>query len=278
MKLPLTPFLLAVELIFLLHVFRNASEGKRLPPARLTLFWSWILLCAAVATYVGFLGVYASESLLKYFPGFWLQSIPVIACIGPVLLNGRLRDELRRAVDGTPREHFILFHMLRLSAVGTLIGAGKHEFPMYFEILVGIPDLIFALSTFWVLRLARTSRLTRRAFLYWNLVGALVIVPAAPVLIQLGLPGRLQLFTGQPDATAVFAFPMSIASVFGVPLFVLVNLMLVWRLWERRPSHNRRRIILPAPAWTSWAETLRKLPDRHSSKPMRRAFRSLSAL
>lgn len=68
----------------------------------------------------------------------------------------------------------------------------------------------------------------------WNLVGALVIVPSAPVLLQLGLPGPLQVFPATPDARAVFSFPMSIAPMIGVPLLVLTNLCVAWRLWERR--------------------------------------------
>ena len=58
-------------------------------------------------------------------------------------------------------------------------------------------------------------------------------MPAAPIVLQLGLPGPMQLFTGLPDARAVFAYPMSIAPMIGVPLFVLLNLGAAWRLWER---------------------------------------------
>ena len=68
----------------------------------------------------------------------------------------------------------------------------------------------------------------------WNAIGALVIVPSAPILIQLGLPGPLQVFTSLPDARAVFTYPMSIAPMIGVPLFVFLNLWVVWRLWEER--------------------------------------------
>ena len=68
----------------------------------------------------------------------------------------------------------------------------------------------------------------------WNLIGALVIVPSAPILLQLGLPGPLQVFTSLPDARAVFTYPMSIAPMIGVPLFVLINLWVSWRLWERQ--------------------------------------------
>ena len=61
------------------------------------------------------------------------------------------------------------------------------------------------------------------------------------MLIQLGLPGPLQVFDALPDARAILTYPMSIAPVVGVPLFVLVNLWLVWALYERAwpPSTKR---------------------------------------
>lgn len=233
MKPSLTPLLLITELAFLLFVFRGASGGQRRAPRLLMAFWLRIVGYAVLAAYLGFRGVYVSDALLVYLPGLWVQSVTVVVCVAPVLASRRVRELLRRAVDATAAEHFIYFQMLRLAAVGTLWGATSGEFPLYFELLVGLPDLAFALSTFWALRLARSGRLTDRMFLYWNLVGALVIVPAAPVLLQLGLPGPWQVFAGPPDARAVFEFPMSLASVVGVPLFVLVNLLVVWRTAER---------------------------------------------
>lgn len=234
MNLSLTPFLLITELAFLLFVFRNAKPNRNVPPWRLMAFWVWIVFYAGVATYLGYEGVYVSEALLNYYPGFWLQSITIAACITPVLMSPGLRHDLRSAVDATMWEHWIYFNMLRLSAVGTLVGASRSSFPIYFELLVGIPDLLFALSTFWILKRTKADCLSSRQFFYWNLIGAFVIVPAAPILLQLGLPGPLQVFDSQPDASAVFAFPMSVAAMIGVPLFVLVNLLVAWRLFEQR--------------------------------------------
>ena len=79
---------------------------------------------------------------------------------------------------------------------------------------------------------SRRGALSGRSFFYWNLVGLLIIVPTAPIVLQLGLPGPLQLFDSLPDTRAVFTYPMSIAPVMGVPLFALVNLGAAWRLWE----------------------------------------------
>src|SRR5262249_28223988 len=84
----------------------------------------------------------------------------------------------------------------------------------------------------WIAGRAKRGELSAKSFLVWNLIGALVIVPSAPVLLQLGLPGPVQLFTGSPDARVVFTYPMSIAPMIGVPLFVLSNLWVSWRLLE----------------------------------------------
>ena len=128
---------------------------------------------------------------------------------------------------------FAYFHALRITALGTAAKTAGGEFPLYFEILVGIPDLLFGISALWIAHRARQGLLSESTFLRWNLLGALIIVPSAPILLQLGLPGPLQVFTALPDARAVYAYPMSIAPMIGVPLFVLVNLAVAWRFWER---------------------------------------------
>ncbi len=199
---------------------------------RMIPYLAWVVGYAGLAIYLGQREVYTSGALLSCLPGLWLTAVTVAACVGPLVLSARLREDLRRAAGSTPREHFIYFQMLRLAALGTLVGAARAEFPLYFELLVGVPDLLFAISAFWILRLHRSGRLTDSAFLKWNAVGAVVIVPAAPILLQLGLPGPIQVFTREPDATAILSFPMSIAPLVVVPLFVLANLLVVWVLAE----------------------------------------------
>ncbi|MEM7025360.1 MAG: hypothetical protein AAF637_22635, partial [Pseudomonadota bacterium] len=151
----------------------------------------------------------------------------------PVLLFGSVRDGLRQIVDTTPWHWFAWFQAIRITALGTLYKTWVGAFPVWFEVFVGIPDLLFGASALWIAHRARQRTLSARAFLFWNLLGALIIVPSAPILLQLGLPGPLQLFTSLPDARAVYTYPMSIAPMVGVPLFVLFNLLVAWRLWER---------------------------------------------
>ena len=235
MQLSLTPLLVAVELGFLVVLARRAGHRTepRISMAPVHLFAAWLALYAVVTGALGARGVYTEDALMKWLPGLWLQLITVAAVVGPVLLFAGLRDLLRWIVDATPLHWFAAFHALRIGALGTAYKTWTGAFPVYFELLVGVPDLLFGLSALWVAYALKRGVMGERGFLAWNLIGALIIVPSAPILLQLGLPGPLQVFTALPDARAVFTYPMSIAPMIGVPLFVLANLWVAWRLWER---------------------------------------------
>ncbi len=234
MQLSLTPILVAVELGFVAvlawRMGRITAPGSVTP---VYLFIVWIAAYAVLTSVLGARGVYISDDLLRWLPALWLQVITVAVCVLPVMLFPTLRNAMRRIVDVTPWHWFAYFHGLRIGALGTAYKTMIGEFPLSFEIGVGIPDLLYGLSAFWIAAKAKRGALTERTFLVWNLIGALIIVPAAPILLQLGLPGPLQVFTASPDARAVFTYPMSIAPMIGVPLFVLINLWVAWRLWER---------------------------------------------
>ena len=236
MQPSLTPVLLAVELGFVFALTwrcgRTAAARGAMSPVYAYL--AWITAYAIATSVLGAKGVYVADALLDTFPGLWLQLVTVAAFVVPVLLFTSVRIGLRLIVDATPWHWFAYFHGLRIAALGTAYKTAIGEFPLSFEIIVGIPDLAFGVSAFWVAAKARRGELSQTGFLVWNLIGALVIVPAAPIVLQLGLPGPLQVFTDVPDARAVFTFPMSIAPLIGVPLFVMTNLWVAWRLWERR--------------------------------------------
>lgn len=237
----LNPILLMVEIGYIAFV---ARRWRRLePPPRNTasiyVYLAFIAVYALVTSVLGSRGVYISNELLQWLPGLWLQAITILVCVLPLVLYGPLRHAMRRMVDVTPRHWFAYFQGLRIAALGTAYRTYTGEFPAYIEWLIGVPDLVFGLSAFWVASRVKHGRLGDRGFMVWNLIGAIIIVPAAPILLQLGLPGPLQLFTGLPDARAVFTFPMSIAPMVGVPLLVLVNLWVAWRLWERTRQSER---------------------------------------
>ncbi|MEM7024595.1 MAG: hypothetical protein AAF637_18750 [Pseudomonadota bacterium] len=233
MQPSLTPALLAIELGFLFALAWRSRHHTHHPMAAVFVYLGWVTAYAIATAMVGARGAFVADDLMPYLPGLWLQLITVAAFVVPVILFVPVRDGLRQIVDVTPRHWFAYFQALRITALGTAYKTWIGAFPASFELVVGVPDLLFGLSAFWIAGKAKAGALSDRAFLIWNLIGALIIVPAAPIMLQLGLPGPLQVFTSLPDARAVYTFPMSIASMVGVPLFVMVNLLVAWRLWER---------------------------------------------
>ena len=235
MKISLAPILLAIELGFLFLLAWRCGRGARVQTDMVPVYWFflWVTAYGVVTSVLGARGVYITDDILKTMPGFWLQVLTVGAIVIPIVLFRNVRNGLRQIVDSTPWHWFAYFHGMRIAALGTAYKTMIGQFPAYFEYGVGIPDFLFGVSAFWVARKVQRGELTRKSFLVWNLVGALVIVPSAPILLQLGLPGPVQVFTSLPDARAVFTYPMSIAPMIGVPLFVLVNLWVAWRLWEQ---------------------------------------------
>ncbi|MEM8743276.1 MAG: hypothetical protein AAGF14_01435 [Pseudomonadota bacterium] len=235
MQPSMTALLVAIELGFVLLLARRSSQLGSIPGGEspVYVYLVWLAGYAIITSYLGARGLYVSAELLRLLPALWLQLITVAAVVLPLVLFTNLRQQMRQIVDDTPLHWFAWFHGLRIGALGTAYKTSIGEFPVYFELFVGIPDFLFGLSAFWVAARLRKGLLSQKSFMYWNLIGALIIVPSAPILLQLGLPGPLQLFTSLPDARAVFTFPMSIAPMIGVPLFVLINLWVAWRLWER---------------------------------------------
>ncbi len=234
MQISLTPILLAIELAF---VFILARHSSRLAPHEsnmpVYIYLLWVTTYGIITSILGARGVYISDDLLKWLPGLWLQLITVGVIVLPVVLFKDLRNGLRRIVDNTPWHWFAYFHGLRMAALGTAYKTIIGEFPESFEIFVGIPDLLFGISAFWIAGKSKRGEISERGFMIWNLVGVFVIIQVAPIILQLGLPGPWQVFTSLPDARVVLTYPMSIAPMIGVPLFVLINLGVAWRLWER---------------------------------------------
>ena len=236
MRGSLAPVLLGIELGFLFVLTwrygpNGKGQGTRVP---IYAFLIWVTTYGVLTSILGARGLYISEPMLNTLPGLWLPLLTMCVIVMPILMSSPLRAGLRHIVHHTPWHWFAYFHGLRIAALGTAYKTLIGKFPVYFEYTVGLPDLLFGISALWIGRKAQKGTLTRQGFIIWNLIGLLIIVPATPILLQLGLPGPLQLITTLPDARAVLTYPMSIAPLIGVPLFVLVNLWVVWGLWSRQ--------------------------------------------
>ena len=163
------------------------------------------------------------------------------------------RDALGKVIGATPLHWLVYFHALRISAVGTAFETARGKFPESFELAVGVPDLLFGLSALYVGGRARKGSIGRRGVALWSLVGAALIVPSAPLVAQLGLPGPLMVFGTPPTAAALFDYPMVLAPTLMVPLFVLFNLLTAQQLWgavKREAATDGRGFNVGDPAVT----------------------------
>lgn len=61
--------------------------------------------------------------------------------------------------------------------------------------------------------------------IFFVVVGAAIIILLAGLLLQMGLPGSMQVFTSIPSTIALFEFPMVLAPTLVVPLLVGFNLL-----------------------------------------------------
>ncbi len=243
MRLSLGPLLLVVELGFLFALaWRSGMRiGSHKVLGPIYIFFFWITAYGLVTSILGARGLYISPGMLRTLPGLWLPLLTVGAIVLPLALSSQIRSGLLLIFDHTPLHWFAYFHALRIAALGTAYKTLIGEFPVYFEYVVGLPDLVFGLSALWIGWKAQQGSLRNHTFLVWNLIGFFIIVPSTPILLQLGLPGPLHLITSLPDARAVFTYPMSIAPMIGVPLFILVNLWAVWGVLKRGETKDRDR-------------------------------------
>ncbi len=228
----LIPFLFALQVVFLAHYIIRARRHDLATKAEaFGLAFGVFVLIAWFGTSwaLGQSGYYLREGFLKTFPGLWLSMVPVVLAVTTWVVVPTLRSGLPKMLDAIPRESWAWLQVLRIAAIGTLLKTFSGEFPIYFELFVGVPDLIFGVSAVFVALSCRRGTMSARRFRVWNLIGAGIIVLPAGIIIQMGLPGAMQVFTEEPTTIEVLRFPMVLAPSVVVPLFVLFNLLAAWR-------------------------------------------------
>lgn len=229
MQISSLPFLIIVIFSFLLFLVRmlhkqdhlSVSERNSLYTLLFTLF-----ALGANSAYLSNKGIYVSDDFLQLMPGYWLPYISVIISITLVLLITPLRSGLRNFVDYAPNYLLSGIHILRILAIGSILKATMGIFPENFAWYVGIPDLLFGLSAIYITLLARKNRLNDDQLMIWHITGILVIVLPASTLMHIFMKDDL--------FQELFTFPMSLAPTVVVPMLVLLNMMVVWRLLERK--------------------------------------------
>ncbi|MCR9257178.1 MAG: hypothetical protein NXI16_13910 [Alphaproteobacteria bacterium] len=237
MTFPALALLFVAQAAVVLYAARHAGRAGEAGPIAVRVV-SYILLALAlwggVSGFLAATGVYQREAFLTAWPSLWITMVPVVLVMAPTALSATVRRTVFAVVAATPDHWLIAVQVLRIAAVGSIVKALDGDLVFYFPMLIGIPDLVFGLSAIPLALAAARRRLPDWVLLAWHLVGAAIILPAGVVLMQLGLPGPLQVFTDTPTVASVFAFPMALAPTLIVPLFVLFNLMAATAVLSRR--------------------------------------------
>ncbi len=222
------PFLIAIVFGFFLFLIWRLRRKDRLSRSQanglvglvvVLLFWG------GVSGYLSSRGVYVSPALLALAPGYWLPFVPVVIAVTLVMIAPALRQGLRILVDNTSIQWLVGIHQLRILALGSIIKASDGLFPAKFAWYVGIPDLLFGLSAVWLtVFVLRRRQISEWSLMLWHFIGAMVIL--APAF------GLMHIYMQEPLFTELFVFPMALAPTFIVPVFVMLNLLVAWRLSE----------------------------------------------
>ena len=187
----------------------------------LTLF-IWTLIVIGM----GILGIHVS--LMERIPILWQPFIPILITGIAFLVSQTLRKALRKIASTTPWHWFIFLQGLRIGALGGVIKGLKGEITSSFVFWVGIPDFLFGVSAILLGWLLLKKTVNNRFLFFWNLIGAVIILLPIGVLMNY--------FMSEPGFVFIFQFPMVLAPSIVVPMFVLLNLLLAWDIFNRRTS------------------------------------------
>ncbi|MEL6107939.1 MAG: hypothetical protein AAFU85_18090 [Planctomycetota bacterium] len=226
MGLSIVPLLVIAVTLFPSALAYRALRNRVITGNQALILYAYSLGMLAWATAIGTaasFGFLVTDEFLSLVPGIWLPLVP-IAIVSVPLLFRFVREPLIAVSRATPTHWFASFQALRVTAIGTAIKSYLGLFPEMVEYLVGVPDLLFGASAFWMAAKLKQGQVSRSMWVAWNLIGFAIIIPIGCIVINLSLPGPLQLFAEPPTFLVAFEFPMSLAPTAVVPWFVAANL------------------------------------------------------
>jgi len=233
MSFSLVPALFAAEVLAIGYAAHRAHIGGALSRSSTGIIYALLGVMAAwgaVSAYLGVTGAYQGQRFLEMQAPFWLPFVPVILVLVPFLLAAPVRRAVDGLMDHTGLAAITALQALRILALGGIIKGWNGEFNAAFAFVVGIPDFLFGLSALLVTWLVLQRRISAWALATWNLIGAAIIVPGTFIVIKLALPGPWQVFAAEPSIMTLYDFPMALAPTLVVPILVMLNLLVVFRL------------------------------------------------
>jgi len=152
MSFSMLPILFVLQFAAIIMATRYASTRNAIGPgafAVVALLLTLLAVWGVASGWLAYTGAYQSHAFLSSWPSLWITFVPVAIFMSPLAFK-RGRKELRALIDNTPVHWVTGLQCLRILAIGGIIKGLNGEFALYFALLVGVPDLLFGLSGFWI--------------------------------------------------------------------------------------------------------------------------------
>jgi hypothetical protein len=231
MKVSVLPILIIIIFVFCIGITRrvklnqsiNAAEARSVY-ALLLVFFAWTL----IAVVLGIKGIHLS--LMERVPLLWQSCVPVVLLTIGLIISRMLRSGLKGIVANTPWHWLVFAHALRIGALGGVMKGIKGEVTSSFVFWVGIPDLLYGFSAIIVGLLLLREAVSNRFLMVWNLIGPAIIL--LPTFIFMNY------WMNEPGFVFIFEFPMVLAPSIVVPIFIFLNLLMAWRIFQIRTAES----------------------------------------
>lgn len=210
---------------FWIRSTHQALRRREITRAEAHAVHAWLGLLAVwglMSTALALEGVYRSDGFYRTLPGFWVPMIPVAISLVLLLVWPTFRNSLWIVTERTSPRAFLWIQSVRIAAIGGIVKAAHGLLPASFVYPVGGPDFVFGLLSLLLAIFHRKSAFSTRLLIGWNIVGMAVLI-AAPLLMQLGLPGPFYVLDAQPDARVLFEFPIVLAPTLVVTTLFFMN-------------------------------------------------------
>ncbi len=227
MKLSILPIFMMIVFAFCIFITRTAKEKHSIGAAKARSVY-FLLLALFVWTLMSIaLGIKDLHvELMERVPLLWQACVPIVILAIGLIFSRTLRSGLRGIAAGTPWHWLVFFQALRIGALGGVMKGIKGEITSSFVFWVGIPDFLYGVSAIIVGWLLLRKAVSNRALMIWNLIG--------PAIILLPTFLFMNYFMNEPGFVFIFEFPMVLAPSIVVPIFIFLNLLMAWRIFEMR--------------------------------------------
>ena len=227
MKVSILPIFVLIVFIFCIGIARRAKLNQSINVAEARSVYTLLLAFLAWTVIVVVLGIQGIHlSLMEPIPLLWQSCVPVVLVTIGLIVSGTLRRGLRGIVANTPWHWLVFAQALRIGAIGGVVKGIQGEITSDFVFWIGIPDFLFGLSAPVVGWLLLGKAVSHLFLAIWNLIGASLIL--LPTFIPMNY------WMAEPGFVFIFEFPMVLAPSIVIPIFILLNLLLAWRILEMR--------------------------------------------